>query len=189
MSRSRLAGLLVPLTQYHSTDPTLVRGDVMKTGLPIGKAAGEAGVGIETIRFYERRRLIQQPPKPEGPGGRLYPSDTVKRIRFIKEAQELGFSLREVQELLKLQTAPSADCSDVRKQAAAKLDEVHHKIGRLQEIGAALERLIATCPGRGSLQACSIMNALTPHSAANLSVGGAKRRARPTGIAATPTTP
>ncbi len=161
----------------------------MKTGLTIGKAADEAGVGVETIRFYERQHLIQQPPKPEGSGVRLYSSDTVKRIRFIKEAQELGFSLREVHELLKLQTDPSADCSDVRKQATAKLDEVHHKIRRLQEIGAALKRLIATCPGRGSLQACSIMNALTPHSGANPGDGGAKPRPRPTGMAATLTTP
>jgi DNA-binding transcriptional MerR regulator len=136
----------------------------MKTDLTIGKAAREAGVGIETIRFYERQRLVAQPPKPEGAGVRLYPAVTVERVRFIKEAQELGFTLREIQELLALRADPSADCSDVREQATAKLDDVRRKIRRLQDIGGALERLIATCPGSGALHACSIMDALTPRS-------------------------
>ena len=134
----------------------------MRAGLTIGKAAREAGVGIETIRFYERQRLVRQPPRPEGSGVRLYPAETVERIRFIKEAQELGFTLRETQELLALRADPAADCSEVREQATAKLDDVRRKIRRLQAIAVALERLIATCPGRGGLQACSIMDALAP---------------------------
>jgi len=136
----------------------------MRAGLSIGRAAREAGVGVETIRFYERQSLVQQPPKPDGAGVRRYPAITVERIRFVREAQELGFSLREIKELLALRADPAADCSEVREQATAKLDEVHRKISRLQEIGAALERLIATCPGRGGLQACSIMDALTSRS-------------------------
>lgn len=137
----------------------------MVAGLTIGRAAREAGVGVETIRFYERQRLVAQPPKPVGAGVRLYPTNTVERIRFIKEAQELGFSLREIHELLALRADPAANCSDVREQASAKLDDVRRKIQRLQDIGTALERLIATCPGSGSLQACSIMDALTTHLA------------------------
>ncbi|WP_149536697.1 MerR family transcriptional regulator [Siccirubricoccus phaeus] len=136
----------------------------MTAGLTIGRAARAAGVGVETIRFYERQRLVAQPPKPEGAGVRLYPADTVERIRFIKDAQELGFSLREIHELLALRADPAADCSDVRERATAKLDDVQRKIQRLQDIGAALERLIAACPGRGGLHACSIMDALTHHS-------------------------
>ncbi len=132
----------------------------MESGLSIGKAASKAGVGIETVRFYERQRLVAQPPKPEGVGVRQYPADTVKRIRFIKEAQELGFSLREIHDLLALRADPAADCSKVQEQATAKLGEVRRKIERLKDIGAALERLIAACPGRGGLQACSIMDAL-----------------------------
>ncbi len=143
----------------------------MTTGLTIGKAAREAGVGVETIRFYERQRLVAQPPKRERPGVRLYSSETVERIRFIREAQELGFSLREIQELLTLRADPAADCSKVREQATAKLDDVRRKIRRLQDIDAALERLIATCPGRGSLQACSIMDALTLRSGGYLGDG------------------
>lgn len=136
----------------------------MRAGLSIGRAAREAGVGVETIRFYERQSLVQQPPKPHGAGARLYPASTVERIRFVREAQELGFSLREIKELLGLRADPGSDCSAVREQATAKLDEVRRKISRLGEIGAALERLIATCPGHGGLQACSIMDALTSRS-------------------------
>ena len=136
----------------------------MRAELTIGKAAREAGVGVETIRFYERQRLVRQPPKLEGSGARRYPADTIEHIRFIKEAQELGFSLREIHELLALRADPAADCSEVREQATTKLADVRRKIQRLQDIGAALERLIAACPGQGALQECSIMDALTPRS-------------------------
>ncbi len=136
----------------------------MKSGMTIGQAADQAGVGIETVRFYERQGLIKQPRKPEGTGVRRYPADLVARIRFVREAQQLGFSLRETAELLALRADPGADCSEVREQASAKLQDVRQKIERLRQIGAALESLIATCPGRGALQACSIMDALTLHS-------------------------
>lgn len=135
----------------------------MKTGMTIGRAARQAGVGVETIRFYEREGLIEQPRKPEGAGVRLYPADLVERIRFIREAQRLGFSLREASELLALRADPDADCSDVREQASAKLRDVEQKIEQLRQLHAALESLIASCPGRGKLQACSIMDALTFH--------------------------
>ena len=128
--------------------------------MTIGKIARNAGVGVETIRFYERRGLIEQPPKPAFAGFRLYPIETVRRVRFIRQAQELGFSLREIDELLALRTDPAVDCGDVRDRARAKLDEVDRKITRLQRIGAALEELIAACPGGGALRACSIMDAL-----------------------------
>ena len=82
----------------------------------ISKAAKNAGVGVETIRFYERKGLIEQPPKPFGPGFREYPEEVVRRIRFIRQAQDIGFSLREIAELLSLRADPSADCSDVREQ-------------------------------------------------------------------------
>lgn len=129
--------------------------------MTIGRAAREAGVGIETVRFYERQGLIAQPRKPDGSGTRRYSEALIERIRFIREAQGLGFSLREIDELLALRSDPGADCSDVRNRASAKLLEVRRKIAQLQQIDAALEGLIAACPGRGGLQACSIMDALT----------------------------
>ena len=128
--------------------------------LTISKAATKAGVGVETIRFYERKCLIEQPPKPLDTGFRVYPEETVQRVRFIRQAQEIGFSLREIAELLSLRADPSADCSDVREQATMKLEEVNRKITQLEEIRGALEDLIAACPGRGALRACSIMESL-----------------------------
>lgn len=130
------------------------------SSLTISKAAQAAGVGVETIRFYERKHLVQQPLKPNR-GVRRYSDELVARIRFIKKAQQLGFSLREIRELLALRADPATDCSDLREQAQAKLSEVRLKIEQLQEMDAALETLIATCPGRGALQACSILEALT----------------------------
>lgn len=128
--------------------------------MTIGKAARKAGVGVETIRFYERRDLIKQPPRPAGAGFRLYSEETVRRIRFIRQAQELGFSLREIAELLSLQADPGTDCADVRERATVKLDEVDRKIARLESIRSALEEVIAACPGRGALRACSILAAI-----------------------------
>ena len=80
------------------------------TDMTIGKVAGEAGVGVETVRFYERKGLIRKPRRPSNGGYRTYPSDAVERILFIRQAQELGFSLREIKELLSLQADPATDC-------------------------------------------------------------------------------
>jgi MerR family mercuric resistance operon transcriptional regulator len=100
-------------------------------GMTIGKAARKAGVGVETIRFYERKGLIDRPPRPNVGGFRVYPVETVERIRFIRQAQELGFSLREILELLSLRADPESDCADVRERAEAKLREVTRKIAGL----------------------------------------------------------
>ena len=143
--------------------------------MTISRAARQAGVGVETIRFYERKGLIDQPAKPPGGGFRVYPPLTVERIRFIRQAQELGFSLREAGELLKLRADPSADASDVRAKAAAKLAEVEDKISRLGDIREALNTLIEACPGRGALRRCTILDALTEAQAP----GGASERDRP----------
>jgi MerR family copper efflux transcriptional regulator len=116
--------------------------------LTIARAAREAGVNIQTVRFYERRGLIERPPK--GEGYRVYSPAQVARVRFIKEVQQFGFSLAEIKELLALQTDPNADCSVVQQQAMTKQQEVRRKIDRLREIDAALETLIAGCPGRGA---------------------------------------
>lgn len=130
--------------------------------LTIAKAAREAGVGVETIRFYQRRGLIEQPQKPKATGFRVYSPELVKRIKFIRQAQQIGFTLHEIQELLSLKADPAADCSMVRSQAVAKLAEVKRKIEQLRQIGSALEALIAACPGRGGLQACTILDTLEP---------------------------
>jgi len=127
----------------------------------IGVAARQARVGVETIRFYERRGLVRQPSKPAASGARHYPPETVARIRFIRQAQQLGFSLHQIAELLALRAAPDADSADVRAAAQAKLAEVERKMAQLREVRAALRTLLAACPGGGGLEACSIMDALT----------------------------
>lgn len=132
----------------------------MATGMTISRAAERAGVGVETIRFYERRGLIEQPVRPRTGGYRFYDNEVVERIRFIRQGQELGFSLREIAELLSLRADPGADCGDVRTQAIAKREEVDRKIAQLQRIRSALDELIATCPGGGALRACTIIDAM-----------------------------
>lgn len=126
----------------------------------ISNAARKAGVGVEAIRFYERKGLIDQPPKPTNGGYRVYPTDTIERIKFIRQGQELGFSLREIHELLSLRADPSSDCGDVRERAQKKLEEINNKVTQLLRIKDSLNQVIAACPGKGTLKACSIMDAL-----------------------------
>ena len=119
--------------------------------MTISKAAQAAGAGVETLRFYERKGLIDQPAKPLSGGYRIYPSETIDRIRFIRQAQELGFSLREIEELLSLRADPLSDCAHVRAQAEIKLDEVNRKLAQLTRIraGLAAEALAAPATVRG----------------------------------------
>lgn len=128
--------------------------------MKIGDVARQTGIGVETVRYYERRGLIAQPPKPVDGGFRAYPLETVERIHFIRQAQSLGFSLREIDELLALRTDPSTNCADVRDRALAKQRNVDDKIAQLRNMQMALQILIDACPGRGAVHLCSIMEAL-----------------------------
>jgi len=130
------------------------------TRFTIGRAAKAAAVNVETIRFYERRGLIARPRKPAGGGAREYDDGTVARVRFVREAQELGFSLREIAELLSLRADPGTDCAEVRARAMEKRDEVEAKVNRLSRMRDALDDLIAFCPGSGNLGACTILEAI-----------------------------
>lgn len=130
--------------------------------MKIGELARTAGVGVETVRFYERKGLIARPPRPRDGTFRSYPAETALRIRIIRQAQELGFSLKEAADLLALEADPAADCSAVRDRARAKIEAVDAKMEKLAAIRAALEQLVAACPGRGAaLRRCSILNALS----------------------------
>jgi len=128
----------------------------------ISRAAKAANVGVETIRFYERRGLVSQPTTPVR-GYREYDPETIEQIRFIRHAQEIGFSLSDIQELMELRSDPDSDCSDVRLRAVAKLDDVNIKIERLLRVQDALETLIAACPGEGAVGSCSILKEITKH--------------------------
>ena len=135
-----------------------------KSPLTIGAVAERAHVNVETVRFYVRKGLIEQPKRPLG-GIRIYPVATVERLAFIHQAQELGFTLREIGELLALQADPAADCGDVKNRAAEKLAEVEAKFIRLAAMRKTLRQLIDICPGVGDLDECSIVNALSTSSA------------------------
>ena len=126
----------------------------------IGQLAKEAGVGVETVRFYQQKGLMAQPPKPETGGYREYPAESVHRIRFIRSAQQIGFSLGEIDELLELEAGNNTRCIDVRKRAEVKLEDVLVKIDNLKSIRKALEMLINACPGKGSVRKCSILEAI-----------------------------
>ena len=128
--------------------------------LTIGRVAAEAGVNVETIRFYERKGLIVQPRKPAFGGYRSYPEQTVFRLKFIRAAQRIGFSLNEIMELLSLRADPVSQCRDVQDRARVKLAEVDRKMVQLESIRNALRTLIAACPGDAALRECSIIQAL-----------------------------
>jgi MerR family mercuric resistance operon transcriptional regulator len=127
--------------------------------LTIGALAKEAGVGVETVRFYERRGLVRRPTRPNL-GYRAYPDEVVGRIRFIRNAQALGFSLQEIKELLGLRVTAGTSCAAVRSRAAAKAADVERRLAELQRIRLALEKLVAMCPGRGALANCTILEVL-----------------------------
>lgn len=141
----------------------------LKKLLTIGVVAERAGVSVETIRFYARKGLIEQPQRPLG-GVRTYSEATVERLEYIHHAQELGFTLREIGELLALQADPAADCGDVKHRAAEKLVEVESKLIRLATMRKTLRQLVDVCPGEGDLDECSIVAALSapPAAAATL---------------------
>ena len=127
--------------------------------LTIGALAQAAGVGVETIRFYERKGLLPEPPRTPA-GYRQYPGDTVHRVKFIRRAQGLGFALREISELLDLRVDEVAACGPVEAQAREKLEQVAGKIQALRRMETALQRLVEACVAREPTGACPILEEL-----------------------------
>src|SRR6266849_8350129 len=99
--------------------------------LTIGRLAKEGGVNLATVRFYERRGLLPTPPRSAS-GYRLFPAEAARRLRFIRRAQKLGFSLREIQELLSLRVSPGKTSAEVSRGAKAKITDIHSKIETLE---------------------------------------------------------
>lgn len=124
--------------------------------LRIGQLASEADVHIETLRFYERKGLLK-PAKRTEKGYRLYGWDDVSRVRFIKHAQKLGFSLREVMDLLELKLDRKSKCADVEGRAKAKISEIDHKIESLTRIRKVLKSLTKACQGSVPSSECPIL--------------------------------
>ena len=129
--------------------------------LTIGRVAAAAGVNVETIRYYQRRRLLEEPAKPSG-GYRHYPMEMVKRIRFIKRAQSLGFALEDVAALLQLNDSEA--CPKTRHLATRKLTLIEQKIHQLAAIRDALAELVDQCNRKRKRGACPIIEALQADS-------------------------
>jgi MerR family transcriptional regulator, copper efflux regulator len=129
------------------------------SGLRISELADSAGVNLQAIRYYERRGLLPAPPRTAG-NYRIYPQDAVRRLKFIKQAQNLGFTLKEIGELLELRATPRTRCGDVRTRAALKVREIDEKVKALESMRKGLRKLMAECSGSGPATECPILDAL-----------------------------
>jgi len=127
--------------------------------MKIGELAQRAGVGIDTVRYYEKEGLL---PKAQrlASGYRVYDPQDVRRLRFVKRAKALGFTLPEIRELLALSDHRGDDMAAMKTAATEKLADVQAKIAELNRIREGLETLVASCPGHGALEQCPILNAL-----------------------------
>lgn len=131
------------------------------TTLTIGAVARTAGVPLDTVRYYERRGLLPAPPRTPA-GYRQYPAEAVQRVRFVKRAQALGFTLDEIAELLELRVRPDVSCEAVEHQAIAAMERIDAKLAELDRMRRALARLAATCRTPHPPDECPILTALDP---------------------------
>ncbi|WP_422506292.1 heavy metal-responsive transcriptional regulator [Stenotrophomonas sp. GZD-301] len=129
----------------------------------IGQLARQAGVPIDTVRYYERQQLLPTARRSAG-GYRVFSDDDLTRLQFIRRAKSLGFSLEEIGELLSLSDQHGQDMAQVRITAVQKLQDIEQRIGELQRMHGALKQLVDACPGHGERGQCPILAALTaPH--------------------------
>src|SRR5688572_12968041 len=129
------------------------------SSLTIGKVAKESGVGVETVRFYEREGLLEEPTRRLS-GYRQYDREAIARLRFIKQGQRLGFTVREIKELLALKLDPKATRKEVKDRAVAKVADIDQRIADLKRMKKALAPLIQACDGKGTLEGCPILDAI-----------------------------
>ena len=127
--------------------------------LTIGQVAERSGVGVETVRFYEREGLIPKPDRSSS-GYRQFDDKTIDRLQFIRRAKELGFTLTEIKELLSLRLDATTSCADIKSRTEAKITDIDEKIRTLKRMKRALKKLTSECSGRGSISECSILDAL-----------------------------
>lgn len=125
----------------------------------IGQLARLAGVPIDTVRYYEREQLLPTA-KRSGAGYRIFNDSDVARIRFIRRAKALGFTLEQIGELLAVSAGCGQDMQAVHQTAAARLADIDQRMRELQRVRDALSQLVSACPGQGDLAACPIMTAL-----------------------------
>ena len=125
----------------------------------IGQIAKQSGISVETIRYYEKEELLEEPERKDS-GYRQYKREAIARLSFIQQAKELGFSLREIRELLSIKSDSNTVCNDVKQLAQEKLGGIENKIKMLQRMRKSLKKLIDVCPGQAPINDCPIMEAL-----------------------------
>ncbi len=133
--------------------------------LTIGKLAKEAGVNLETVRYYERRGLLPKPPRSASSGYRQFPEDAPRRLRFIRRAQELGFSLAEIRELLSLRVSRNTTSAAIRTRTEAKIADIDSKIRSLESMKKTLQKLTKACDGCAPVAECPILDSLNKEEA------------------------
>ena len=144
------AGFLASTAKPAAADPKF----------SIAQAARRAGVGVETVRFYEKEGLLESPAR-NASGYRQFTAADVRRLSFVRRAKELGFTLREIKELLSLTEDRAATAGEVKALAAVKLTQLRAQIRDLRRIERALGQLTNECSGAGPTSACPILNAMT----------------------------
>lgn len=128
--------------------------------MKIGQLAQSADVNIDTVRYYEREGLLPKPARLSS-GYRIYGEGDVKRLRFVRRAKALGFTLPEIRELLELSSSRDDDMAAMKAAAVDKIADVEARIAELERVRLALQGLIESCPGHGALEQCPILNALS----------------------------
>ena len=132
--------------------------------MKIGELAQKAEVNIDTVRYYERQGLLPAPQRLRS-GYRQYQAQDVSRLRFVRRAKALGFTLIEIRDLLELSRHKEKDMAAMKATAMQKLDDLESKLTELTRIRDGLETLVASCPGHGALENCPILNALSEEAA------------------------
>lgn len=127
------------------------------TAMKIGEIAKRSGIGVETIRFYEREGLLQEP-KRRPSGYRQYEESTFERLDYIRRAKELGFTLAEIRELLELSFVAHAGCDHIRQRAEAKVADIEGKIRSLQQMKRSLRKIVERCRTKNSTDDCPLVH-------------------------------
>jgi len=126
----------------------------------IGRLARSGGIGVETVRFYQREGLLDEPPRPVQ-GDRTYSGNHLERVLFIRRAREIGFSVAEVRELLSLLDTPDGPSAEVRARVLAKLEDIEARLRDLTAMKTQLQAMAVRCNGQGTRADCSILETLT----------------------------
>ena len=132
--------------------------------LRIGQVAKKSRVGVETVRFYESEGLIELPERNVS-GYRQFSESVIKQIQFIQHAKKLGFTLKDIRELIKLKSTGNSRCNIIKATASSKIADIQEKIDALEQMKMALQPLVAQCKSSDPISDCPILNALDEDTA------------------------